>query len=268
MKTENKIALGVFAGIMALVYLHKQSGTSGIGAARKRRIYKELSLAQQAGVDFTKPYDELDPEEIEALQRVSAETGYTETYYKSLQKAYNAVSGIGEAYDVVNADGETVLTWIDDPEHTQPHNNTCSTYDDPERERALIEARDIEADREWAQANKANEFEAREKRLAQQRKRLAKAGRTSQMALFGCGALSARDALEPELFIYLNRHLDQSEIRDTMDEMADSREPLDRVNSDLEEQIMDLVNQWCDNTAIDPDSVWSLFDPEDIFWEL
>ena len=183
MKTENKIALGAFAGILALVCLHKNKGTSGIGAA-KRRIYKEISLAQQAGVDFTKKYDELTEDEIESLQRVSNENGFTETYYKGLKKAYDAISGIGEAYDIADENGNTVLTWIEDPElHT--------AYEDPERERALLEARAIDDERWYAEQHRAQDLEEREKKLAEQRKRLAKAGRSSQMQLFGCGYAAA-----------------------------------------------------------------------------
>lgn len=177
-------ALLIGAGAWWLLH-RKRNGVSGIGAA-KRRIYKELSLAQQAGVDFSKPYDELSADEIEALERVSHDTGYTETYYKSLQKAYNAISGIGEAYDVVNADGETVLTWIDNPDGTQTP--LYRAADDAERYAALREAHDIEDERLWAENNRAQAMEEREARLAEQRKRLRKAGRTSQMSLFGIGA--------------------------------------------------------------------------------
>ena len=174
-------ALLIGAGALWLIN-RKRNGVSGIGAA-KRRIYKELSLAQQAGVDFTKPYDELSRDEIKALQRVSADTGYTETYYKSLQKAYNAISGIGETYDVVNADGETVLTWTDDPGSMR----VLPGADDPERWRALREAHNIEDDRIWAEQNKTRHLEELEARTAEQRKRLRKSGRTPQMSLFGCG---------------------------------------------------------------------------------
>ncbi len=169
------------AGALWLINRHKS--VSGIGAA-KRRIYKEISLAQQAGVDFTKKYDELTEDEIEALERVSSNTGYTETYYKGLKKAYDAISGIGETYDVTNQDGNTVLTWIEDPEAQM-------AYEDPERYRALLEAREIEEDRIYSEQHKAQAFEEREKRLAEQRKRLAKAGRSSQMQLFGCGYAAA-----------------------------------------------------------------------------
>ena len=104
----------------------------GVGAIKriKRRIYKEVSLAQDAGVDFSKKYAELTNAEIEALERVghqlewkqskrSIESGkpYAESYYNSLRRAWNAVSGvqgIGRAWNVKDADGNVVLTWIED----------------------------------------------------------------------------------------------------------------------------------------------------------
>lgn len=185
-KQINKI-LGFSALLLGalIVSKRKTKGASGIGAA-KRRVFKELSLAQKAGVDFTKRYDELTPSEIKALQKVSNDTGYTETYYKSLKKAYDAISGIGEAYDVVNADGDTVLTWIEDPDGSS-RAVTYNTNDDAERYRALLDAREIEADRDWEQQEKARRRDELEAQLAEQRKRLKKAGRSSQMALFGVG---------------------------------------------------------------------------------
>ena len=178
-----------------IVAKRKTKGMSGIGAA-KRRVFKELSLAQKAGVDFTKRYDELTPSEIKALQKVSNDTGYTETYYKSLKKAYDAISGIGEAYDVVNADGDTVLTWIEDPDGSSRAVTYNNTNDDAERYRALLDAREIEADRDWEQQEKARKRDELEAQLAEQRKRLKKAGRSSQMALFGV----KDQAIETELF--------------------------------------------------------------------
>lgn len=163
-KIEQKIldaalwGAAIWGGVALVAHIARSSkGTSGIGAA-KRRIFKELSLAQKAGVDFTKKYDELDEDEIKALEKVSSDTGYTETYYKSLKKAYDAVSGIGATYDVVNADGNTVLTWTDNP-----------------GEQAAAQQRVLEA----------------EARAAESRKRLKKARKAGeQMALFGCGYAS------------------------------------------------------------------------------
>lgn len=255
-------ALLIGAGALWLIN-RKRNGVSGIGAA-KRRIFKELSLAQQLGVDFEKKYDELTDEEIQALESVSHDTGYTETYYKSLQKAYNAISGIGETYDVVNADGETVLTWTDDPGAMR----VLPGADDPERWRALQEAHMIEDDRIWAENNRAQAMEEREARLAEQRKRLRKGGRTSQMSLFGVGAVRTEDVLEPELIAYLRSMISADDINDTIDLMEEKREPLHRVDIDMYDNIIDLTEDWCYVKGIDPDAIWSVVDPDDILFVL
>ena len=163
-------AVAYFAGITIAGAIKRRKGTSGIGAARKRRIYKELSLAQQAGVDFTKPYDELTEDEIQALQQVSNETGYTETYYKSLQKAYNAISGIGgETYDVVNADGDTVLTWIEDPDGSEQRTAAYSAANETDYD-YLRYAHEVEDDRMWADQEHKRKIDEMEARLAEGRK--------------------------------------------------------------------------------------------------
>lgn len=105
----------------------------GVGKVEriKRRIYKEVSLAQDAGVDFSKKYAELTADEKKALEHVgkdvvgwkqskrSIESGkpYTESYFGSLRRAWNNVSGIegiGRAYNVKDANGNICLTWIED----------------------------------------------------------------------------------------------------------------------------------------------------------
>lgn len=106
----------------------------GIGKVEriKRRIYKEVSLAQDAGIDFTKKVDELNNHDRELLDELGASAGwkqskrsiesgkpYSDAYYNSLRRAWNAVSGlgiqgIGRAYNVKDAQGNTVLTWIED----------------------------------------------------------------------------------------------------------------------------------------------------------
>lgn len=104
----------------------------GVGALPrvKRRIYKEVSLAQSAGVDFSKKFDELTEDEIVTLETVGSDANwkqskrakesgksYAESYYGSLKRAWNAVSGcegVGTAYNVKDADGNIVLTWIED----------------------------------------------------------------------------------------------------------------------------------------------------------
>ena len=199
MNANSKIILGALAGAAVLLSIRRNS-VSGIGAT-KRRIYKEISLAQKAGVDFTKKYEELTEDEIEALERVSSNTGFTETYYKGLKKAYDAISGIGEAYDVTDEDGNTVLTWIEDPEASEP-------VDESERWQALLDAREIEDEIRYANENRTRDLEEREKRLAAQRRKLAKSGRTTQMALFGVKGIPLYS--KQQLDSYLETHQDLS----------------------------------------------------------
>lgn len=135
MKNNGKILLAFGAlAAWALIRKHK---TAAVGKVErvKRRIYKEVSLAQEAGVDFSKKYADLATFEREALERVGKEVGwkqskraiesgkpYVESYYGSLRRAWNAVSGvmgIGRAYDVKDADGNVCLTWIDAEEHVE-----------------------------------------------------------------------------------------------------------------------------------------------------
>ena len=116
--------------------VERRQGTNGIGKVEriKRRIYKEVSMAQDAGVDFSKKYAELTGAELDALQRVGERVGwkqtkrsiesgkpYTESYFGSLRRAWNAVSGcrgIGAtSYNVRNANGDVVLTWTDVTDH-------------------------------------------------------------------------------------------------------------------------------------------------------
>ena len=135
MKNNGKILLA-FGALTALLLVRKHK-TAAVGKVErvKRRIYKEVSLAQEAGVDFSKKYADLATFEREALERVGKEVGwkqskraiesgkpYVESYYGSLRRAWNAVSGvmgIGRAYDVKDADGNVCLTWIDAEDHVQ-----------------------------------------------------------------------------------------------------------------------------------------------------
>lgn len=110
----------------------RREGTNGIGKVEriKRRVYKEVSLAQGRGVDFSKKFADLTKAEKDALKHIGNEVGwkqskraidsgksYVESYYNSLRRAWNAVSGIvgiGKAYDVKDANGNVCLTWIED----------------------------------------------------------------------------------------------------------------------------------------------------------
>ena len=126
-------------GAVVLYFLGKHKKEKGVGKVEriKRRIYKEVSLAQDAGVDFSKKYNDLNSAEIEALRHIgqdvigwkqskrAIESGkpYTESYYGSLRRAWNAVSGISgigaTTYDVRDAEGNVVLSWTDVTEHIE-----------------------------------------------------------------------------------------------------------------------------------------------------
>lgn len=134
MKANTKSLLFALGAAAAVWLIRKASGVAGVGKVEriKRRIYKEVSLAQKAGVDFSKKFDELDEHDIVALETVGADVGwkqskrsiesgksYAQAYYNSLRRAWNAVSGvrgIGTAYNVKDANGRVVLTWIEDAE--------------------------------------------------------------------------------------------------------------------------------------------------------
>lgn len=121
-------------GAGALWLLGRKQKAIGKVERIKRRIYKEVSMAQGEGVDFSKKFDELTAAEIDALQAVgnevawkqskrSIESGksYAEAYFNSLRRAWNAVSGVqgigATAYDVYDRDGNVCLTWTDVTEH-------------------------------------------------------------------------------------------------------------------------------------------------------
>ena len=180
----------IWGGIAIISHIARTAnkGTSGIGKVEriKRRVYKEVSLAQDAGVDFSKKYHELTKAETDALEHIgkdvvewkqskrSIESGkpYTESYYNSLRRAWNAVSGvqgIGRAYNVKDANGNVCLTWIEDA------------------------AAHVEAERRTLEA---------EERAAAARKRLAKA-RSSQAAPV---EQKSKQQLILDMFPYLKTH--------------------------------------------------------------
>lgn len=136
--------IGILAiGAIALLALRKKRGVSGIGKVErvKRRIYKEIEAAQKLGVDFDLKYNELMNSDLNSLEEVgkmfgwkqtkrSIESGklYTEAYYNSLKRAYNAIAGIGigaadyNTHTIRNGKGKIILQWREyDPvvEHLQ-----------------------------------------------------------------------------------------------------------------------------------------------------
>lgn len=130
-------------GLIGLALCTKKRGTSGIGKVErvKRRIYKEIAAAQKLGVDFDLKYSDLSNSQLNSLEEVghmfgwkqtkrSIESGklYTEAYYNSLKRAYNAIAGIGigaadyNTHTIRNGKGKIILQWREyDPvvEHLQ-----------------------------------------------------------------------------------------------------------------------------------------------------
>lgn len=130
-------------GLIGLALYTKKRGVSGIGKVErvKRRIYKEIAAAQKLGVDFDLKYADLSNSQLNSLEEVghmfgwkqtkrSLESGrlYTEAYYNSLKRAYNAIAGIGigaadyNTYTIRNGNGKIILQWREyDPvvEHLQ-----------------------------------------------------------------------------------------------------------------------------------------------------
>lgn len=128
-------ALLIGAGALWLLR-RKRAQAVGKVERVKRRIYKEVSMAQQAGVDFSKKFPELTAQERQALEHVGHDVGwkqskrsiesgkpYVESYYGSLRRAWNAVSGISgigaTSYDVYDRDGNVCLTWTDVTDHIE-----------------------------------------------------------------------------------------------------------------------------------------------------
>ena len=175
MEADMITALLIGAGALWLLG-RKHNSVSGIGAAEriKRRIYKEISLAQEAGIDFNKDYSLFTDEEIATLEELGHNASweqkeqkpYAQAYYESLQKAYNAISGvgIGTAYDIKDANGNTVLTWIEDAAAHVAHE------------------RDIEEKRKRTLEAEERAAAARKQRRATERKI-----QRGQMSLFGIG---------------------------------------------------------------------------------
>lgn len=152
-----------FVGTAIAGAIKRKREAEGVGKVEriKRRIYKEVSLAQQAGVDFSKKFPDLTGAEKEALVKVGEEVGwkqskraiesgktYAESYYNSLRRAWNAVSGvegIGRAYNVKDANGNVVLTWIED----------AAAHVEAERRTLEAEARAAEARKSLQRAKRA-----------------------------------------------------------------------------------------------------------------
>ena len=476
MKTNTKIAL--FAAAVGMFLLIRKNKSEGVGKVEriKRRIYKEVSLAQQAGVDFSKKFPDLTSAERDALRDVGESVGwkqskrslesgksYVESYYNSLHRAWNAVSGIegvGRAWSVKDADGNVVLTWIEDAaahveaerrtleaearaaearrslaktkrelttapatqttkdknsdyEHRlqvanlmwdiyrkknpyfddsipdgataikpykykhaviadayarnamrirnarnngkvvevqlpdskewhiadsfdghyvqyaqsiidsvnnkniedgfarddlndirrelldkAKHMHVSVPYDEQERYYDIIENKYIRGDNRYKALELINwilwihqryerggdvyypmySFATKEDALLQTGGKMKGNGfkiipiwevPIKQITgVSGIGSVRVTDVLEPELLEYIRTNIDPDEAMEAMDKIDRYRIPLSRANSDVQESIQELVNDWCDTNGVDPDDIWSVVDEEDILWAL
>lgn len=124
------IGLITIAGIIGMA-LCKKRGVSGIGkpirVKHKRRIYREMEIAQQSSVDFLKPYTEQSAHAKRAISELtkrhnnsSKRVPFTdEKYFNQLRRAYNAISGIGRTRlpykesQINNHRGDTILIYRD-----------------------------------------------------------------------------------------------------------------------------------------------------------
>ena len=118
----------IIGGAIAAWLLHKHKAVSGIGkvAKAKRRIFAEMEAAQQGGIDFNTAYDDLSAAQRKTLEDIARRNNYkqssastkpyTEAYYNSLRRQYNAISGTNLPYStsvVYNENGDPIITYRD-----------------------------------------------------------------------------------------------------------------------------------------------------------
>lgn len=247
-------------------YYAEKNGTGGIGAAEriKRRIYKEISLAQDAGIDFSKDYSQFTDEEIATLEELGhaasweqkEQKPYAQAYYESLSKAYNAISGvgIGKAYDIKDANGNTVLTWIEDAASHVAHE------------------REIEDKRQRTLELEARAAEARKRKRATDR-----AIQHGQMSLFGTGYAAAREpfwyGIKNVQFIphgdqwaeiyYKGKYYNESEVADTMYDIWREQIEYGDTNLDFEVWMRTVGEEYLKKEVLPlmTDEVTKLFQP-------
>ena len=370
MKTKTTLLFGGLA-LGAYLLLHKYNN-KGIGAV-KRRIYKEISLAQDAGIDFAKTFADMTEDEINKLEELGHAAGweqkeqkpYAEAYYTSLRKAYNAISGlsgIGRAYDIKDKDGNVCLTWIEDAQAHVAHEREIQE----KRQRTLELEEKIRKTRNRTKKLREPNVISKGMNILSDGITMGERTPNKQLELFGIGysdnkiytlqqlqtyldthkqilevtvypevrngkelywctfiddearfggrsfylgknnlkelyrycrwhcipfafwdenkgmwctwnwregvsgmgALSVEDGLEPELLAFVRNNVDERRMTIAFEQIDKMRCPLSMAEPTLYDNIIDLVDEWCMDNAIDPDSVWGLYDAEDIFWAL
>lgn len=118
-------------GLISLALCTKKRGVSGIGRTfkviHKRRIYREMEIAQQSGVDFLLPYGEQSDRAKRTIYELTKRHNNSskrvpitdEKYFNQLRRAYNAISGIGQTKlpykesSIKNHRGDTILIYRD-----------------------------------------------------------------------------------------------------------------------------------------------------------
>ena len=138
MRQNNNILLAAGAALLFLI-ARKRKQAAAVGAIN---VYKAISMAQQAGVDFTKDLLDLDNWEESSLDQVAQKLGFKrsaamkkneytlgQALYKTIRPTWKriCVSGVGnidltydhmlselyDEYPIVNADGEVIAIWRD-----------------------------------------------------------------------------------------------------------------------------------------------------------
>lgn len=118
-------------GLIGLALCTKKRGVYGIGkpikVKHKRRIYREMEMAQQSGVNFLLPYGEQSDRAKHAISELTKRHNGSskripitdEKYFNQLRRAYNAISGIGKTRlpykesQINNHRGDTILIYRD-----------------------------------------------------------------------------------------------------------------------------------------------------------
>lgn len=118
-------------GLIGLALCTKKRSVSGVGkplkVTHKRRIYREMEVAQQSDVDFLAPYEDQSTRAKNAITLLRKRHNESskripltdEKYFKQLRRAYNAIAGIGETKmpykesTIKNHRGDTILIYRD-----------------------------------------------------------------------------------------------------------------------------------------------------------
>lgn len=140
----------ILAG-MAVAVLAGHKKASGVGAVKKakRRVYREIAVAQNNGIDLSMSFDMFNESSrlfLEDLGRkygwkqsaasVRAGKSYAEAYFINLKKAYSAISGVGtttlpyKESIVYNDNGDEIMRYRDYGSEAQKMHDALVWYGD------------------------------------------------------------------------------------------------------------------------------------------